>query len=156
MTMPSQVVHITSDHAGYRLKEYIIEHMKAAGIAHMDYGPESEQEKEDYPDYAIKVIKAMHKDVNSRGILVCSSGIGMSIIANRFKFIRAALIFNRHMAFLSREHNNANVLCLGQAIIAPEEAWASVKTWLETGFGAGNHERRLEKINQYCVDDSCE
>ena len=139
---------IGSDHAGFDLKREIKRHLKDLNYEFEDLGCYS-KESCDYPDYGFKVAERVAKE-NGKGILICGSGIGMSIAANKVKGVRAALCQNEEEAKLSREHNNSNILCLGARIISPENAKNIVKIWLETKFsGEERHERRIKKITNF-------
>ena len=137
-------INIASDHAGYELKSKLIESL--AEYDFQDFGTDS-SDSVDYPDFAHKLCKEHIKDPNSRSILICGSGIGMSIVANRYKEIRAALAMNPEIAALSRKHNDSNMLVLAARFISVEEALEITKTWLNTDFEAGRHQKRLDKIN---------
>lgn len=134
-----------ADHAGFELKDKIKQHLQQQGIAVRDEGTSS-PDSVDYPDYA----RAVAHDVSERradlGILVCGSGIGMAISANKVDGIRAANVSSEYEAQMSREHNNANVLALGARILNSEEALRVVDKWLTTSFAGGRHELRVEKI----------
>lgn len=132
-------IFIASDHAGFELKEYLKNHFDL-----LDLGTNDGMSC-DYPVFAKKLCNQIKE--NDRGILICGTGIGMSIVANRFKNIRAALCFNEEMAVLSRQHNDANVLVLGARIISAETARNCVEKFLSTNFEGGRHQRRLELIN---------
>ncbi len=138
-------IALGADHAGYELKEQIKQHLAQQGIELRDEGTFS-PESVDYPDFA----RAVAHDVSQRradlGILVCGSGIGMAIAANKVDGIRAANVTSEYEAQMSREHNNANVLALGARILNPEEALRIVDVWLAVQFAGGRHERRVEKI----------
>jgi len=138
-------IALGADHAGYQLKDQIKQHLAGKGFELCDDGTSS-AESVDYPDFA----RAVAHDVSERradlGILVCGSGIGMAIAANKVDGIRAANVTTELEAQLSREHNNANVLALGARILQPDEALRIVDTWLTTPFAGGRHERRVEKI----------
>jgi len=140
-------IAVASDHAGYRLKEYIKEFLKREGYQVLDLGTNS-PESVDYPDYAAKLAELVSKSRVDRGILICGTGIGMSIVANKFPGVRAALCWSEETAALSRRHNNANVLCLGGRVLKPEEAVRILKVWLSTEFEGGRHLRRIEKIRK--------
>ena len=135
-------IYIASDHAGFPLKKEIL---KIQNIGFVDLGTNN-LESVDYPDYASKLVKKMSKESNSRGILICGSGIGMSIVANRHKNIRAALCHNLKSARLSREHNNSNVIAIGSRLIKKNIALKCVNTFLNTKFQGGRHQRRVKKI----------
>ncbi len=136
-----------ADHAGYVLKEHIKEYLKSKNIDFKDVGT-FKIESCDYPEFAYKVSQAVVNEEADLGILICGTGIGMSITANKIKGIRAALVHDEQTAKLSRQHNDANVLCLGGRILSEEEAIKIVEVWLNTSFEGGRHERRLKLINQ--------
>lgn len=141
-------IAIGSDHAGFKLKETVKEFLKTSGIEVTDFGTHSE-ESADYPDFAFPVAEAVAKKEFDFGILICSTGIGMSITANKVAGIRAALCNDLFTANCSKEHNNANVLCMGGRIVGEGLAKAIVQTWLERKFQGGRHERRVKKIEEY-------
>ncbi|MCS7165728.1 MAG: ribose 5-phosphate isomerase B [Candidatus Calescibacterium sp.] len=139
-------VFLGSDHAGFNLKKIIIDYLvNNFDIEIVDKGTYSEASC-DYPDYAIEVCKEIIRSKNSAGILICGTGIGMSIVANKFEGIRAALCYNSTSSRLSRLHNDSNILCLGARIIGPEIAKDIVKAFLETPFEGGRHQKRIDKI----------
>ncbi|MFH1714878.1 MAG: ribose 5-phosphate isomerase B [Elusimicrobiota bacterium] len=138
-------IAIGNDHAGYDLKSAILKYLHEKAIIAVDCGSNS-KDSCDYPDYAKDVaLKVISKEVEA-GILICGTGIGMSICANKFKGIRAALCLNTEMARLSRRHNNANILCLGARLINQNEAIDIIHAWLNSSFEGGRHEKRLSKI----------
>src|SRR5215204_712819 len=138
---------IASDHAGYPLKEAIKSILQSLEVDYEDMGP-ADTDSVDYPDYARKVALAIHEDV--RGILCCGTGIGMSIAANKFSGIRAALCNDEYTARMSRAHNDSNVLILGGRVMKDfEDARGIVKAWLESAFEGGRHQRRLDKISHF-------
>ena len=139
-------VVLASDHAGYELKEYIRDLALNDGFNIHDLGPLN-ADSVDYPDYAIKLAKMVKLDKSLGGIIICGTGIGMSITVNRFPDIRGALCSDVYTAKLSREHNDSNVLILGSRVIGKGLAYEIVKTWLATPFEGGRHQRRLDKIN---------
>ena len=136
---------IASDHAGFALKEKISKFLTSRGIKNLDLGTKN-KDSVDYPDYAHLLAKKMKRKKNNIGILVCGSGIGMSMAANRHKNIRAALCSNIKSAKLSRKHNNANVLTLGSRLTRKDVALKCVNTFLKTSFDGGRHLRRIKKI----------
>lgn len=138
-------IALGADHAGYELKDQIKQHLQSKGIEVQDEGTSS-PESVDYPDFAAKVALDVQRRRAELGILVCGSGIGMAIAANKVAGIRAANVSSEYEAQMSREHNNANVLALGARIVKPEVALGIVDKWLATGFAGGRHERRVEKI----------
>jgi ribose 5-phosphate isomerase B len=143
--MSSKAIAVGSDHGGFQLKKDIIHFLETQGIEVKDYGVYS-PESVDYPDIGAEVALAISKGEYNRGILVCGAGIGMSIVANKYPGVRAALCHNIYTARMSREHNNANILVLGERTTGPGVAIEVVKTWLETEFCGGRHARRVDKI----------
>ncbi len=142
-----QKIAIASDHAGFRLKGIIKNHLSVLGYEYKDFGTTGE-ERIDYPDFAAPVAEAVAKGRFDKGILICGTGIGMSIAANKFPGIRAALCHNIKTAKLSREHNDANILALGGRTMNPERAKKIVSVWLATEFKGGRYARRIEKIKK--------
>ncbi len=140
-------IAIGSDHAGYLLKEKIKEFLSESNLEFTDYGTFKEDSC-DYPEFAYKVTTAVMQESYDRGILICGTGIGMSITANKVKGIRAALVHSEETAQLSRLHNDANVLCLGARITPADLAIEIVNTWLNTSFEGGRHERRTQLITK--------
>ncbi|GED67496.1 putative sugar phosphate isomerase YwlF [Brevibacillus reuszeri] len=140
-------VAIAADHGGYKLKEEIKTLLASMNIQTEDFGCTCE-ESVDYPDYALPVAEKVAAGEFERGILVCGTGIGMSIAANKVPGIRCALVHDTFSARATREHNNTNVLAMGERVIGPGLALDIVKIWLETEFQGGRHERRVDKITQ--------
>jgi len=140
-------VAIASDHAGLEMKEEIVGFLKEKGMDVLDYGVDN-PESVDYPDYGIKVARAVSKGIVERGILSCGTGIGMSIVANKFPNVRAALCNDMFTARMSRLHNDANILVLGGRTLEKDVALLMVDAWLKTGFEGGRHQRRLDKIKE--------
>jgi ribose 5-phosphate isomerase B len=138
-------IALGADHAGYELKDKIREHLKSRGIDVRDEGTNS-GESVDYPDFARLVARDVNQGRADLGILVCGSGIGMSMTANKVPGIRAATVSTEHEAQVSREHNNANVLALGARITPADQALKIVDAWLAAVFAGGRHQRRVEKI----------
>jgi ribose 5-phosphate isomerase B len=138
-------IAIGADHAGFELKQQIRDHLQRKGIDVLDEGTES-PDSVDYPDYALKVGEDVTGHRADLGILVCGTGIGMSIAANKVPGIRAARAVSESDAQLSREHNDANVLALGARVTASDLAQRIVDVWLKTPFLAGRHARRVDKI----------
>ena len=136
---------IASDHAGFSLKESIKKELKKRNFKILDLGTKNENKSVDYPMYA----KKLAKKINSKnyGILVCGSGIGMSIASNRFKNVRSALANSIKASKLSRQHNNANVICLGSRVISKKIATQCVLSFLSTEFEGGRHSRRVKLLN---------
>ena len=139
-------VYIGADHRGFLLKSKIKEIVQSLHFTLEDLGTNTDQESCDYPIISYKVAQHVAKDKNSRGILVCMSGIGQSIAANKVPGAYAALCYNSEAAELSRRHNNANILVLGAQFVSPREVKKIVKVWLETKFEGGRHLRRFNQI----------
>lgn len=142
--MPDKIF-LASDHGGIILKEKVLKHFKANNIEIIDLGPKA-GESVDYPDYAEKLTSAIINNKNSRGILICGTGIGMSIAANKVSGIRATLVWSEFTAEMSREHNNSNVLVLGERVLNHDRAIDYADIWFKTEFGGDRHQRRLDKI----------
>ena len=139
-------IAVGCDHGGFGLKADILALLRDSGHEIMDMGTDSGASV-DYPDFARLVCEQVASDVCQRGILICGTGIGMSMAANRYPEVRAALCHEIFTARMSREHNDANVLCLGARVIGPGLAIEMVKTWLETDFAGGRHLRRIEMFS---------
>ena len=137
-------IYIASDHAGFALKEEIL---KLSQESIVDLGTNS-SEIVDYPDYAYNLVEHLKSDLDARGILICGSGIGMAIAANRDENIRAGLAFNPEIAKLMRQHNNANVLVLPGRFIDVQVALKCVDNFLSTNFESGRHKKRIDKLNK--------
>ncbi|MCE4957586.1 ribose 5-phosphate isomerase B [Macrococcoides caseolyticum] len=140
-------IAIASDHGGFEYKAKIKEYLTAQGIEFKDFGPAS-TESVDYPDYAGPVAQAVSKGEFDRGILICGTGIGMSIAANKVPGIRCALVHDVFTAQVTREHNNSNILAMGQRVIGEGLMLLIVKTWLNAEFEGGRHQTRVDKIAQ--------
>jgi len=140
-------IAIASDHAGLELKEEIRRHLTERGIEAVDFGPTSE-DSVDYPDYGQEVGSRVSSGAFEKGILICGAGIGMSIVANKFPGVRAALAMNIFAARMSRHHNNSNVLVLAGRLTGKELAMAILDEWLDSEFEGGRHQRRLDKISK--------
>lgn len=138
-------VALGCDHGGFVYKQKIIDYLKARNIEFIDVGTYT-REACDYPDIARNVTELVASGQVDRGILVCGTGIGMSIAANKIRGIRAALCGDTYSARVSRAHNNANVLCLGERVIGEHLALDIVDIWLKTGFEGGRHKRRVDII----------
>lgn len=143
--MKVKKVFIGSDHAGFNVKSILIEHLENLNIDYEDLGTYSE-DMVDYPDYGVKVALSVSQNPETLGVLICGSGIGMSIVANKVKGIRAAVCNEPLSAKLSREHNNANILCLGARLIGILMAIEVLNTFLNTDFLGDRHELRVKKI----------
>ena len=140
-----KMLAIASDHGGLGLKNIIGEWLAQKGIDYEDLGTFSE-ESVDYPDYGTLVARAVAEGRAERGILVCGTGIGMSIVANKFPGIRAALVHDEFTAKMAGEHNCANIRVLGGRVLEASRACELVQIWLDTPFAGGRHQRRLDKI----------
>jgi ribose 5-phosphate isomerase B len=138
-------IYTGGDHAGVALKSRLIERLRGQGHEVIDMGPTTNAEC-DYPDYAGQVARAVRDNKGTRGVLVCGSGQGVNMAANKVRGVRAALLFNEESARLSRKHNDANVLCLGARMVAESDADAIVDAWFSTNFDGGRHEQRVAKI----------
>ncbi|ARJ46969.1 ribose 5-phosphate isomerase B [Listeria monocytogenes] len=141
-------VAIASDHGGIELRKSIISYLESVGISYEEFGPEA-PESVDYPGLAIAVSEKVVNQEVDRGILVCGTGIGMSIAANKVKGIRCALVGDTFSAHATREHNDTNVLALGARVIGPGLAEDIVKIWLETAYEGGRHANRVGQITAY-------
>ncbi len=139
------MIAVASDHAGFRYKEKIKELLTKLDLPYQDFGTSS-PDSCDYPDFGHPAAEAVGTGKADRGILVCGSGIGMSIVANKSANVRAALCVTDEMAVVARKHNNANVLVLGERTTSWETAEQIIRTWLATPFDGGRHEVRVEKI----------
>ncbi|MDD5157078.1 ribose 5-phosphate isomerase B [Sulfurimonas sp.] len=137
--------YIATDHAGLNLKDYTVELLKKKGHEVIDLGPFN-KDRVDYPDYAIKVCNAVLADKEAHGVLICGSGIGMSMAANRHHGIRAALCHDAYTATVARGHNDANVLCYGERVVGYGVAESILDAWIAGGFDGGRHLDRVNKI----------
>ncbi len=146
--MPLKKITISSDHAGFSLKQTLVESAIELGFSVEDLGVSSDEIAVDYPDYGVKAVKSVLAGDVSLAVILCGTGIGMSIMANRFPEIRAAICHSEFEAEVARKHNNANILCLGGRVIGTEIAKRCLKAFLTTDFEGGRHQRRLDKINQ--------
>ena len=138
---------IASDHAGVKIKGLVKELFEKKGHEVLDLGP-ANADRVDYPDFAVKVCESVMNDLESKGILICGTGIGMSMSANKFDGIRAALCHNEYSATMAREHNDANVLCLGERVNGEGMIEAIIDAWDSHEFAGGRHAGRVEKINK--------
>jgi ribose 5-phosphate isomerase B len=136
---------IGSDHAGFPLKGSFLEHLRVLGYQPEDQGPFT-QESCDYPEFAARVCRRV-LELDAFGILICGTGLGMSMAANRFPAIRAALCVNEFQARMARRHNNANVLCLGARVLGEDLAFAVLDAFLSAGFEGGRHDRRVALLD---------
>ncbi|PRX35771.1 ribose-5-phosphate isomerase [Orenia metallireducens] len=140
-------IALGSDHGGINLKSKIKELLDEKGIEYHDFGPDS-TDSVDYPDFAKEVAYSVTNGEYDRGILICGTGIGMSIAANKVKGIRAALCHDVFSAKATRLHNNSNILTMGERVVGSELALEIARTWLDTGFEGERHQRRIDKISQ--------
>src|SRR5216684_8467292 len=136
---------IASDHAGLQLKEELLTAIRSRKLSMVDFGTFS-GDSVDYPDFAAKVARAVANGECALGLLVCGTGIGMSIVANKYRGVRAAVCTSEFEARMARGHNDANVLCLGQRVVGPGIAKTILETFLDQPFESGRHERRVQKI----------
>ena len=143
---------LATDHAGLGVRDFILEYFSSRNLEITDLSPNG-KEKVDYPDYAKKVCLEVLKSPKHRGILVCGSGIGMSISANRFGGIRAALCTDAYMAKVTRAHNDANVLCLGERVSGLGEIESILESFLQTDFEGDRHLKRIQKIEEVVRED---
>ena len=141
--MSEKTIIIASDHAGFERKSQLVDYLKTKQYDVVDLGPDNGQNSIDYPMKAKELALKLEKNKDAKGILVCGSGIGMSIAINRYPFARGALVYDVEAAKLSRQHNDANVLCLGGRITDIETAKRLVETFLTTPFEGGRHARRV-------------
>jgi ribose 5-phosphate isomerase B len=144
-------VVIGSDHAGYELKEQIKVVLEEKGCTIIDVGTESPASV-DYPDFGIKAATLVARGEVDRGVLICGTGVGMSIVANKVKGVRASLIYDLYTAIQSRKHLDANILVLGGRVTGKDLAAEIVRAWLDTPFEGGRHQKRIEKIERYEKD----
>lgn len=140
-------VAIANDHGGFNLKREIVQYLEDKGISYEDFGTDS-SDSVDYPDFARPLSEKIASGAFDRGILICGTGIGMSIAANKVPGIRCALVHDTFSAKATREHNDSNILAMGERVIGPGLAVEIVDTWLNTQFEGGRHERRVNKIER--------
>jgi len=145
--MPVEKIIIGADHAGFALKETLKPCLARLDLALTDIGTETE-DPVDYPDIGCRVAAGVSCGAFARGILICGSGVGMTIIANKYPRVRAALCMDEETAELSRRHNDTNILCLAGRKTDPEKAEKIIEIWLKTAFAGGRHNRRIEKIRE--------
>jgi ribose 5-phosphate isomerase B len=143
----SETIPIASDHAGVEMKNRLVTELRKLGYQPDDMGSENAEATDDYPDYAHPLAKEVSTGQAKRGILLCGSGVGMDIVANRYPGVRAALAWEPEIGELSRKHNNSNVLVLPARFMSEEAAVKTMKAWLDAKFEGGRHERRVEKID---------
>jgi ribose 5-phosphate isomerase B len=145
--MPKERIPIASDHAGFELKEKLRRALEEAGFEVEDVGTHSPSST-DYPDYAHPVAQEVSSGEVKRGVLLCGTGLGMSYVANRYPHVRAAVAWSPEVAELARKHNDANILVLPARFLSEEDGVRILRTWLETPFEGGRHERRVDKIER--------
>ena len=145
--MTQENIPVASDHAGYALKEKVLAELRRMGYEPEDLGTQSE-DSTDYPDFAHPLAQEISRGDARRGILLCGSGVGMDIVANRYPRVRAALAWQPEIAELSRKHNDSNVLVLPARFVSEEQGLEIVRTWLETEFEGGRHAPRVDKIER--------
>jgi len=137
-----------SDHAGFAIKEAVVRRLRAQGHEVIDVGTTDGETSVDYPDYAHAVAAMVERGEVERGLLVCGTGLGVCMAANRHHGVRAADCTTPHLAEMARRHNDANVLCLAGRVLSEEEAWAITEVWMATPFEGGRHARRVELIEE--------
>ena len=142
----SEMIPIASDHAGFQMKQRLLDELRKLGYEPRDLGSRDDTTADDYPDYAHQVAKEVAAGEAKRGILLCGSGVGMDIVANRYRGVRAALAWQPEIGEMSRRHNDSNVLVLPARYMSNDEGVATMKAWLDTRFEGGRHERRVKKI----------
>jgi len=143
-----KTIVLAADHNGVELKKALYKHLKSNGYRCVDLGPDNSNSV-DYTDYAYQLGSIVDKKDADFGILICGTGVGMSIAVNRFKNVRGSLVHNLETAPLTREHNDSNVICLGSWITTEKQSLQIVDTWLSTPFGEGRHVKRVEKITEH-------
>ncbi len=139
-----EIISIASDHAGYELKDFLIRHFFDT-VEWIDYGCNT-LESVDYPDFIHPLSAEINEGITEKGVIICGSGVGVSMVANKYPYVRAALCWNKEIAELSRKHNDANVLALPARFLSNEEAIEIVSTFFKTEFEGGRHNRRVKKI----------
>lgn len=141
------MIAVGADHGGFELKEHVVKYLQDKGIEVKDFGTYSEASV-DYPDCAKPVCQAVQNGEAECGILICGTGIGISIAANKYKGIRAALCGDVYSAKMTKQHNNSNIICMGGRVIGRELAFMIVDAWLEAEFEGGRHQNRIDKIHE--------
>ncbi|MEP6905985.1 MAG: RpiB/LacA/LacB family sugar-phosphate isomerase [Gemmatimonadales bacterium] len=147
VAVPGEIILIGADHAGFEMKKRLIEEMTREGFQPEDVGAPAEMPEDDYPDYAHPLARKISRGEVQRGILLCGSGIGVDVVANRYPHVRAALSWMPAIAELSRRHNNSNVLVIPSRFVSDDQAVEIMNRWLRTEFEGGRHGRRVEKID---------
>lgn len=141
------MIAIGCDHGGFELKNHILKHLEELGLEYKDFGCFDETSC-DYPDIALPVCKSVVNGETEKGILICGTGIGMSIVANKIDGIRAAHVTDVYSAKMTKQHNNSNIICLGGRITGRELAFMIVDAWLQNEFLGGRHQNRIDKITE--------
>jgi ribose 5-phosphate isomerase B len=147
MSPTGETIPIASDHAGIEMKDRLVAELKKMGYQPDDIGGKDASTPDDYPDYAHPLAREVSRGEAKRGILLCGSGVGMDIVANRYPGVRAALAWEPEIGELSRKHNNSNVLVLPARFMTDDKAVETMKAWLDAKFEGGRHARRVEKID---------
>lgn len=147
MTTKSNILALASDHGGFAMKEYIKERLKSTTYIVVDFGTDSEASV-DYPDFIHPAASKINDGTYERGIIICGSGNGAQMTANKYPNVRAALCWNEEQTQLTRQHNDANILSLPGRFISFEQAWKMVEIFLQTPFEGGRHQQRIDKISQ--------
>jgi rfaE bifunctional protein nucleotidyltransferase chain/domain len=145
----NNLVVLAADHNGVELKRVIYDYLKSKNYNCIDLGPFDEKTSVDYVDYALQLGNIINSGDSKRGILICGTGVGMSIAVNRFPNVRGSLVHNLEIATLTREHNDSNVICLGSWITTQIQSLQIIDSWLMTSFGEGRHVKRIEKISEH-------
>src|SRR5205823_3768305 len=143
----SEQVYVGADHAGFQLKQRVVDELRRLGYEPVDVGPKALDPADDFPDFGKPVADAVSRGVAQRGVLTCGTGLGMAYVANRFPRVRAAVAWSPEIAELARKHNDANVLVLPSRFVSEEEGMEILHRWLDTGFEGGRHARRVAKID---------
>jgi len=142
----SEQIFVGADHAGFELKQKLVAELKRLGYDPVDVGPKALDPQDDYPDYGKPVALAVSNGTARRGVLTCGTGLGMSLVANRYPRVRAAMVWSPEIAELSRKHNDANILVLPSRCMSEAESLETLHRFLDTPFEGGRHQRRVEKI----------
>jgi len=140
--------YVASDHAGVAFKAFVKSFLEGKGVEVEDLGPAT-ADRVDYPDYAMKVVEKVHGNPDALGILICGTGIGMSLAANKFKGIRATLCHDAYTAKMAKAHNDANILVMGARVLGEGTAESILEAWLNTGFEGGRHGDRIAKVEEH-------
>ena len=143
----SERIFVGADHAGFALKQMLVNELQRLGYQPVDVGPPALDPADDFPDYARPVADAVSRGEIQRGVLTCGTGLGMSYVANRYPHVRAAVAWSPEIAELSRKHNDANILVLPSRFVSEQEGLDILHRFLDTGFEGGRHQRRVEKID---------